>query len=173
MIIIDLVAIYIIVTDIIDRNWYSILHYNFKISVRIFFFFLRQLLITDHTRVPAQVNRILFFNLGDPYVLMGAVWLNTTVLPMGVLGPVCSSLDFLVLSGALAPPGVGWFPGGPLGVVLSARPAYCWRANTLMVEPTLFSLHWYADPSIFIILHQCVWLFSSFSFWMENVENQQ
>lgn len=62
MIIIDLVAIYIIVTDIIDRNWYSILHYNFKISVRIFFFFfLRQLLITDHTRVPAQVNRILFF----------------------------------------------------------------------------------------------------------------
>lgn len=72
-----------------------------------FFFFLRQLLITDHTRVPAQVNRILFFNLGDPYVLMGAVWLNTTVLPMGALGPVCSSLDFLVLSGALAPPGVG------------------------------------------------------------------
>lgn len=47
-----------------DRNRYSILHYNFKISVRIFFFFfLRQLLITDHTRVPAQVNRILFFFL--------------------------------------------------------------------------------------------------------------
>lgn len=159
MIIIDLVAIYIIVTDIMDRNRYSILHYNFKISVRIFFFFfLRQLLITDHTRVPAQVNRILFlfFNLGDPYVLMGAVWLTTTVLPMGVLGPVCSSLDFLVLSVALAPPGVWGFPGGPLGVVLSARPVYCGRANTLMVGPTLFSLHWYAESI-------SLWVFSSAS----------
>lgn len=73
-----------------------------------------------------------------------------------------------------------WCPGSPWGWVISwwsswggPQPAYCWRANTLMVEPTLFSLHWYADPSIFIILHQCVWLFSSFSFWMENVENQQ
>lgn len=174
MIIIDLAAIYIIVTDIIDRNWYSILHYNFKISVRIFFFFFWGSYLSLITQGSQHKSiGFFFFNLGDPYVLMGAVWLNTTVLPMGVLGPVCSSLDFLVLSGALAPPGVGWFPGGPLGVVLSARPAYCWRANTLMVEPTLFSLHWYADPSIFIILHQCVWLFSSFSFWMENVENQQ
>lgn len=141
-----------------DRNRYSILHYNFKISVRIFFFFFwgsYWSLITQGSQ-HKSIEFFFFFNLGDPYVLMGAVWLTTTVLPMGVLGPVCSSLDFLVLSVALAPPGVWGFPGGPLGVVLSARPVYCGRANTLMVGPTLFSLHWYAESI-------SLWVFSSAS----------